>query len=125
MILAIMFVPVLFYFFFGALVAPCCFAIFEILGGRGPRIMMEFYVVIYFAVFFAAGWWSYRLPMLSIRQTTQIRIQCFILLGLFACSFLRLIAEGEEAPGNAEMSGTYNFWEACVRLSHTYHRYFP
>jgi hypothetical protein len=122
MILAVIFVPVLFYFFFGALVAPCCYAVVQLFVGVDPSgwrqaIWLLGHVVIYFGLFYGAARFTFWASQLASGKRAQTAIQVVILLGLFACSFLRVIEESEMRYG---MSGTYDFWGACIRYAQTH-----
>jgi hypothetical protein len=121
--MAITFVPVLFFFGFGEQVAPCCYAFFEILTGRGDKAglsLLLVYVVIYSGLFYALARGTFWASMLLSKKSNQTAIQTLCLLALFSCSFIRAI---QESGGRDFGSGTYNFWGACARYLETYQKY--
>jgi hypothetical protein len=116
--LAIIFVPLFFDFFFGALVAPCCYAIFALCESFSePDLLMLFYIVVYLGLFYVAARCTFWVSMLPTSRAAQIVIQSLFLLILFSCSFVRVIEQGPVQYGS---SGTYDFWGACVRFLQTH-----
>jgi hypothetical protein len=113
--LAVLFVPVLFFFGFGALSSPCCYAIYSILEGRthgAPSYIMVGYLVTYIGFFFLIATGIFWVTGLFANSQVRTAIQVVSLLALFACSFIKAI---EESGGRDFESGTYNFWTACAR----------
>ena len=122
MALAITFVPVLFFYFLSALVAPCSYLIFRMLtyfdqNYLAQEVVALLYLTIYIGLFYVTSRCTFWASMLASKRTTRIAIQSLILLGLFSCSFLRVI---EQSGLRVGMSGTYNFWGACVRYLQTH-----
>jgi hypothetical protein len=116
MVLAIMFVPVLFDYFWGALISPCCYAILTIFSDQ--RIIAEltaFYVAVYLGLFYLLARISFWSSNLFPNRTGKKAVQMLVLVLLFSCSFIRVIQEDVAAPGDNEQTGTYNFWKACAR----------
>ena len=122
MVLAVLFVPVLFIVPFSALMAPCSYLLFEFVTRFNPRklgageIVMIFYLGYYFMAFFVIAWCAFQASTLAKRKHLKLMIQCLLLLGLFSCSFLTVI-RSQGAGGN---SGIYNFWTACARYWKTH-----
>ena len=116
MVLAMMFVPVLFFFFLGGLVAPCCYEGLTILEGKPGLLGLRiFYLIFYLGLFYLLASVSFWLSSFFADRTGQKVIQILFLVLLFSCSFFRVIQETAAGGGTSYNSGTYNFWEACVR----------
>ena len=111
---AFTFVPVVFFFFFGALVAPCIYLVFDAAFGPGGELIkfLEVGQIAFFiGVFYLCARLAYRVSKFFNKGTAQNIVQGLTLLVLFSCSFLSVINESDVC----HQSGTYNFWSACVR----------
>lgn len=74
------------------------------------------YLAIYGSLFYGAARLSYRECNLFTARWVRLA-QIVILSAVVSCSFIRAI---EYNALNYGGSGTYNFWEACVRYSKTH-----
>jgi hypothetical protein len=124
MLLAFLFVPVLFFFGFGGLVSPCCYAVYEFMNTNdgGGRSIFAIHFAMYFFGFFFLAYASFRLSQFAPEGAIRKGVQAAFLLLLFSCSFLTVIQESAAGGGDSYNSGTYNFWTACARFPHTSHR---
>jgi hypothetical protein len=118
LILAFLFVPVVFYFLLGYLVSPMCYCLFSAFEQSDVRVLKLVYLTVYAGLFVAVAFSTYRLSMQPLLYSRRIAFQVACLLVLICCSFLRVIEEGD---GLIEwyQSGTYNFWTACLRYPHS------
>lgn len=126
-VLAGLFIPVLFWYGLADLTVPCGYQFMNIgcellySPGRMVRhwrtaVLVGLYLVFYGALFYAAArlsFWGCSLVAGRLRYLAQIAI----LFAVVSCSFIRAI---EYNALNYGGSGTYNFWEACIRYSKTH-----
>jgi len=126
-VLAMVFVPVLFWFGLADLKIQCACQIFNIVlellcsPGRLIRhweqvVTVGVYLAVYGGLFYGAArlsYWGSNLFAGRLRWLAQV----VILSAVVSCSFIRAI---EYSALNYGGSGTYNFWEACVRYSKTH-----
>jgi hypothetical protein len=116
-LLAVTFVPVLFFFITGGLVAPCCYEAFTILEGKPGLVGLRLlYLFLYLVLFYLLARISFSLSSLPANRTAQVGVQILFLLLLFSCSYLRIIHETTFEDKTFDDSGMYNFWEACARF---------
>ena len=118
---AFVFVPVLFAPYpFGAfsLISPACFpaalALFSHDGARLEWIfrgLVTLSLLFYGALFYGFSRLVFKLSSEFSKSAGRLTFQALALLFLFACSFLRVI----HCSYFVNDTGTYNFWEACVR----------
>jgi hypothetical protein len=120
MALAFLFVPVIFFFGLGGLVAPCCYGLYEMLNSPVAFEIFAVYLAIYFGLFLLIAFLTFRLSTLFAEGSIRTSIQFVFLSLLFSCSFLTVINESGGLVNTCQ-TGTYNFWTACARFPHSPH----
>jgi hypothetical protein len=134
MLLAFLFVPVLFPVGSQFLMSPMCYAAYDyvtagifvspgaMLKEGGAAWQLDTPLLFYLCLFLIFAFVSFRISKLTSEKEVQICIQVGFLVLLFIFSFLPLIGESDWNPGGKGESGCYNFWTACLRFPETTRR---
>jgi ABC-type Fe3+ transport system permease subunit len=117
LILAITFVPVIFYFGLVVFIVPTSWGFastfHQLCRAEFPiACMYSIYCAIFTAIFYGFGRLAFWMTSLVESKRGRITAQSAILLALFACSFIKALTYGSIAG----RGGTYTFWGAAERF---------
>ena len=123
-LMATLFVPVLFDFGVVAFVVPTVWgyaSIFAELFRRHPHassaLACSIYSIIYTAIFYGCARLSFHALSFIRPKDLRLSFQILLLLGVLSCSFLRQLTY----PSIQGQGGTYTFWEAIKRCTEKGH----
>ena len=120
--LAVLFVPVRFDFVFSAMVVPCSYVLLTIacaipyfLEKPAALLALAAYLSFYGALFYALAGLSFCGCQRIARSRVRLA-QGVVLAAVFSCSFIPAFKYVDWG----RRTGTYTFWEACIRYSKTH-----